>query len=65
MKIEMVNGIYMATFKHRSGGICFGYSPRFSEAMTFCAELIADRDALTDPQRAVCDHQRHPVDVAG
>ena len=42
MKIKMANGIYIATFKHRSGSVYFGYSPRLSEAMTFCAGLIPE-----------------------
>ena len=45
MKIRIVNGIYIATFKHRSGSVCLGYSPKLSEALAFCVELVLARDA--------------------
>lgn len=45
MKIKMINGLYLATFKHRSGAVCLGYSPKLSEALSFCVELIRARDA--------------------
>jgi len=45
MKIKKLNGLYMATFKHRSGAVCLGYSPRLGEALSFCAELVQARDA--------------------
>jgi hypothetical protein len=44
MKIEFRNGIYFAAFKHRSGAVCMGYSPRLVEALLFCVELIKARD---------------------
>ena len=46
MKIKLIAGTYYATFKHRSGAVCMGYSPSLSEALTFCAELIIERDQL-------------------
>jgi len=45
MKIKIVNGLYLATFKHRNGTVCMGYSPKLSEALAFCAELVQARDA--------------------
>ena len=47
MKIEFRNGIYTAIFKHQSGAVCMGYSPSLSEALTFCAELVIERDQLS------------------
>ena len=45
MTIRNENGLYIATFKHRDETVCMGYSPKLSEALAFCAELVQARDA--------------------
>jgi hypothetical protein len=57
MKVEFKNGLYMAVFKHRSGAVCMGYSPRLVEALLFCAELILTRD------KEVSEYQKGHDDI--
>lgn len=47
MRIINANGLYIATFKHRSGAICMGYAPTRTSALLFCVELIEARDAAS------------------
>lgn len=45
MKIVNENGLYIATFKHRDGTVCMGYAPTWVEAVTYCFDLLIERDS--------------------
>lgn len=47
MKITNENGLFIATFKHRSGTICVGYAPSWPEAAGYCLERIQERDVAS------------------
>jgi len=44
MKLKKIDGLYYATYKHRDGAICMGYSANIKDAIVFCIELINERD---------------------
>jgi len=45
MKITNENGLYVATFRHRSGEICMGFAPSWIEAVNYCLERFKERNA--------------------
>jgi len=38
------DGVYCATFRHRDGTLCVGFSTDRFEAASFCFEQVIERD---------------------